>query len=123
VERRRAGAPPLVGLLKGARITGWRLGHVVEGYLPDVAFPAARLAIEVDGWAWHRDGERSRAGRRRRNALVAAGWTVPRFTWYDLTERPAEVLTEVVAALRRAAVPRRPGPPVTSGRVVGVSGG
>jgi hypothetical protein len=53
------------------------------------------LAIEVDGWAWHHDVERFRRDRQRQNALVLAGWTVLRFTWHDLTQRPGEVVAEI----------------------------
>ena len=41
--------------------------------------------------------------RRRQNALLAAGWTVLRYTSHDLRERPYAVVAEVLAAVRRAA--------------------
>lgn len=90
-----------VALLRANGIEGWVLGHPVGGYLLDVAFPAARVGVEVDGWAWHSDVERFRGDRRRQNALVVAGWTVLRFTWHGLTARPRSVVTEIHAALRR----------------------
>jgi very-short-patch-repair endonuclease len=89
----------LVRLLRRAGITGWVLGHPAEGYLLDVAFPAARVAVEVDGWAWHVDARRFGHDRRRQNRLVCAGWTVLRFTWHDLTGRPDAVLAEIIAAI------------------------
>ena len=58
--------------------------------------------MEVDGWAWHHQAERFRADRRKQNALVRAGWLPLRFTWHDLTERPAEVVAEIRAALSRS---------------------
>ena len=45
-----------------------------------------------------------RRDRVRQNRLVAAGWTVVRFTWRDLTERPDYVIATVAAVLD----PRRP---------------
>ena len=57
--------------------------------------PAARVAVEVDGWAWHSDVERFREDRRRQNALVLAGWTVLRFTWDDLMRRPETVVGQI----------------------------
>lgn len=51
------------------------------------------LAIEVDGWAWHSDVDRFAHDRRRRNALMLAGWTVSRFTWQDLTARSISTQT------------------------------
>lgn len=49
-------------------------------YTIDVAIPEAKVAIEVDGWAWHVDADRFRSDRRKGNALVRAGWTLLRFT-------------------------------------------
>jgi very-short-patch-repair endonuclease len=63
----------------------------------------ARIAIEIDGWAWHTDVQRFRTDRRKGNALVRAGWTVLRFTWHDLTNRPDYVISEIRAALLRTA--------------------
>jgi very-short-patch-repair endonuclease len=78
-------------LLRRARIEGWVANHkvMVAGveYWLDVAVVARRLAIEVDGWAWHSGVDRFATDRRRQNALVLAGWTVLRFTWHDLSCR------------------------------------
>jgi very-short-patch-repair endonuclease len=92
----------VVTLLRDARMTGWRIGYPVNGYDVDLAFPAYRVAIEVDGWAWHSDVARFRHDRRRQNAIVLAGWTILRFTWHDVTERPAAVIAEIRMALPAA---------------------
>lgn len=89
----------LVRMLRGAGITGWELGHRVHGFLIDLAFPVQRVAIEVDGWAWHVTADRFIDDRRRQNALVNARWTILRFTWHDLVARPDEVVQEIRAAL------------------------
>lgn len=94
----------LVGLLRGAGIGGWVLGHPFAAYRIDLAFVAARVAVEVDGWAWHSDVDRFRADRRKGNALVAAGWDLLRFTWHDLTTEPHRVLAEITHALGRGLV-------------------
>lgn len=99
----------LVRLIRRDGIPGWVLGHESEGFVIDVAFPSSRVAVEVDGWAWHVDVERFQTDRRRQNRLVAAGWTVLRFTWHDLTQRPAEVVAEIRAAVSTAAVSGRRG--------------
>jgi very-short-patch-repair endonuclease len=49
--------------------------------------------------AYHVDVDRFRRDRSRQNALVTAGWTILRFTWADLTERPGYV----VSAIQRLA--------------------
>jgi very-short-patch-repair endonuclease len=74
----------------------------------DLAFPDVLLAIEIDGWAWHGDPERFQRDRRRQNVLVTAGWTVLRFTWADLIERPEHVLATIVHALARLAAAPKP---------------
>lgn len=86
-------------LLRGAHIDGWQCGYRIGDYQADIAFPASKLVIEIDGWAWHADIERFQRDRRRQNALVLAGWTVLRFTWQDLTTRPEAVVREVRKAL------------------------
>ncbi|HEX4102976.1 MAG TPA: DUF559 domain-containing protein [Pseudonocardiaceae bacterium] len=85
----------LVRLLRAAGITDWELGYAVQGYLIDLAFPLQRVAIEVDGWAWHMTADRFVDDRRRQNALVNLQWTVLRFTWHDLVGRPDAVIDEI----------------------------
>lgn len=114
---RRLAAGALVGdsdlerlfhsLLKAAGITGWQPNAPVQlsrGVVTvDVLFRSQRLVVELDGWAFHSDPERFQADRRRQNALVAEGWTVVRFTWRDLVERPEAVTAQVRASLAAAA--------------------
>jgi very-short-patch-repair endonuclease len=98
----------MLGLLRGAGLTGWTHGHPFGRWTIDFAFAFAgvKVAIEVDGWAWHMDVDRFRADRHKGNALVRARWDLLRFTWHDLTHRPDYVLGEIRAALAAAAVPR-----------------
>ena len=70
--------------------------------------PQQKVAVEVDGWAWHVDADRFRTDRRKQNALVRAGWDPLRFTWHDLDRRPAAVLDEIEETLRLAEAPSRP---------------
>jgi hypothetical protein len=82
---RSAGERRLAGLLRGAGIVGWR-GNVEirDGYgligIADVAFDETKVVIEVDGWAFHVTPEQFQRDRERQNRLVAAGWTIMRFT-------------------------------------------
>ena len=55
--------------------------------------------VEVDGWAVHSRADRFRRDRQKQNALVSLGWTVIRFTWFDLVDRPGYVLATVSANL------------------------
>lgn len=96
----------LVAELRAAGIGGWVLGHRVTlvpmPAILDLAFVSERVAIEVDGWAWHHTPERFRRDRQRQNALMLAGWKILRFTWFDLTERPSAVIAEIRDALAAA---------------------
>jgi very-short-patch-repair endonuclease len=93
----------LVKHLRRAGITGWVLGHPLGPYRIDLAFPAARIAVEVDGWAWHTDPARFAADRHKGNAINRAGWDLLRFTWHDLDGRPAACIREIDDLLARAA--------------------
>ena len=93
----------LVRILRDAGIGGWVLGHPFGPWRVDLAFVREKVAVEVDGWAWHVDAERFRADRRKQNALVRAGWDPLRFTWHDLDGRPGEVVAEIQATRVAAA--------------------
>ena len=94
-------------LLRRAGIDGWLPNHRVRAngrtYVLDVAIPHARIAIEIDGFAFHSDAERFQGDRERQNDLVTAGWTVLRFTWADLVDRPEYVIARTRAQLARSA--------------------
>jgi len=93
----------LVRLLREAGIGGWVLGHRLGPYLIDLAFPAQRVAIEVDGWAYHVDPERFRNDRRKGNFVTRRGWDLLRFTWHGLHTQPVESIHEISETLARAA--------------------
>ncbi len=93
-------------LLESAQIAGWIANHWVADArgpigIVDIAFPDVKLAIEIDGYAFHRDEERFQRDRTRQNRLVSAGWTVLRFTYEDLVRRPNYVLQQIRAHLHR----------------------
>ncbi|KUI04532.1 hypothetical protein AU189_19215 [Mycolicibacterium acapulense] len=88
----------LVKLLRDAGFTGWRTNYPVGGYKVDVAFIRAKVAIEVDGWAFHTDSEAFQIDRNRQNVIALLNWKVLRFTWLDLTAYPERVIAEVAAA-------------------------
>lgn len=77
----------------------WHAGRFVARV--DAAYPAHRLAIEVDGYSAHASPEAFQRDRSRQNRLVALGWTVLRFTWDDVVRRPSAVASDIRAALSR----------------------
>ncbi len=89
-----------VRVLRAARLTGWVINHPFGPYIIDIAFPAQRVAIEIDGWAFHSDTRAFHHDRIRQNVL-SASWTVLRYTWQDLTERPDAVAAEIRAFVDR----------------------
>lgn len=69
----------------------------------DFAYPDARLAIEVDGFEVHGTPSAFQHDVERQNRLVAAGWTVLRFTWRDVVSRPDWVVAQITDLLRDRA--------------------
>ncbi|MGY1721510.1 endonuclease domain-containing protein [Blastococcus sp. SYSU DS0533] len=63
----------------------------------DLAWPDREVLVEFNGDV-HRDRDVFVEDLRRQNRLVAAGWTVLRFTSADVLGRP----DQVIAAIRRA---------------------
>ena len=73
----------------------------VAGYELDFYWPDARLAVEVDGRAFHRTRRAFHEDRRRDRRLAAEGIQVARIPWLDLT-RSAAALAAELRAIRRA---------------------
>lgn len=67
-------------------------------YRLDFAYPDRRLAIEVDGYAFHSRPAQMQADYQRRNQLVQDGWSLLLFTWADVVYDPQRV----VATIRRS---------------------
>lgn len=90
-------------LLRDAEITGWFANWPLEmlawTYYVDVAFPKAKLAIEIDGREFHTSPAAFEADRSRQNDLILAGWRVLRFTYAMVTEHPLLVITSIRRAL------------------------
>jgi very-short-patch-repair endonuclease len=93
--------------MRTAGIAGW-LANVpmdVLGFgraVVDVAFPAQKVILEIDGWAFHRDVRAFVVDGPRQTALAAEGWVVVRTHWYELTQNP-----EVFVATLRRVLARR----------------
>jgi very-short-patch-repair endonuclease len=87
VRRKFSGATPHDILWDAASKSLGGVEREFEGAVPgrrfrlDIALPAARLAIEVDGWEWHgkHKGDFTR-DRERQNLLTLHGWRILRFT-------------------------------------------
>ncbi len=93
--------------LRGAGLTTVRAGVKVRigGSLfwLDFAVVEIKLAIEIDGRAAHMTPEVFENDRRRQNALILAGWTVLRYTAWQIRHDMSTVLLETRAALSISA--------------------
>ena len=112
----RDGLEPPAGVLE-ARMATLLRGECIRTFVPeyevwhdgrfvarvDFADPAARLAVEVDGYAAHSALDAFRRDRFRQNALVAAGWTVLRFTWREVDGLSPRVAIEIARTRARLA--------------------
>jgi very-short-patch-repair endonuclease len=99
------------GLLRAAGVTGWQpntsimVGQQVIA-VADLLFRRERVIVEVDGLRAHSGQEAFVRDRRRQNALVAAGYLVLRFTWWDVVERPEAIANEIIHTLQLRRDPR-----------------
>lgn len=77
----------------------WHAGRFIARV--DAAYPDLKLAIEVDGYRHHSSPDAFQRDRTRQNRLVALGWTVLRFTWADVVQRPSMVAQTIREAVHR----------------------
>jgi hypothetical protein len=67
----------------------------------DAAYPDARVAVELDGAAFHGSRAARERDLRRDNALAALGWVVLRFSYARLMADPEGCRREIVAVVAR----------------------
>jgi very-short-patch-repair endonuclease len=71
----------------------------VAGYELDCYWPEARLAVELDGAAWHGSWQSQVNDRRRDRELSAAGIQVIRVTWSELVHDRERTMVRIAQAL------------------------
>lgn len=89
----------IIMLLRNAGISGWIANYRVGPYLVDVGFPQHKVAIEVDGFAFHSSARDFQSDRKRQNEIALRGWQVLRFTWLDLVDAPERVVAQIRHAI------------------------
>jgi very-short-patch-repair endonuclease len=67
----------------------------------DLAYPALRIAIELDGRV-HQTDDVFERDRPRQNRIALEGWIILRFTWATLRDHPEQIVREIAAAIRQA---------------------
>ncbi|MBS1868748.1 MAG: type IV toxin-antitoxin system AbiEi family antitoxin domain-containing protein [Actinobacteria bacterium] len=78
-----------------------RLNAHAAGFEVDALWPTARLVVELDGWAHHKERQAAAWDREKSNRLQAAGYVVLRFMHADLVHRPAQIAAAISDALAR----------------------
>lgn len=72
---------------------------MVAGYEVDALWPAERLIVELDGFAFHSHRAAFERDRARDAVLQAAGYRVLRFTYRRLKQDPAGIVRDLRACL------------------------
>ena len=75
----------------------------VFGREVDLLFPAQRLIVELDGWAYHSDRDTQERDRVKDAQALARGYATVRITWRRWSRARSQVLAELRAVLQRAA--------------------
>jgi very-short-patch-repair endonuclease len=88
-------------LVRRARLPEPLTQHSVNGFRVDFCWPELRLIVETDGLRYHRTAAQQARDRVRDQRLVAAGFTVLRFTHAQVAFEPEDVLTTLGAVMNR----------------------
>ena len=75
------------------------LGQRVEGMKIDAIWRAERVAVELDGYRWHRTGYRQDADRRREAQLRQLGWLAVRYSPPQVFDAPLAVVADLASVL------------------------
>jgi very-short-patch-repair endonuclease len=98
----------LIELVRAAELPEPQTNAKVGGYEVDAVWPAERLVVEVDGFAFHGGREAFERDRLRDAELVAAGWRVQRVTWRQIVDEPVALVARLARGLSAAPAPGRP---------------
>ena len=90
-------------MLRAARLPNAVVNSRVAGYEVDFLWPAERLIVEVDGYAFHSTRTAFERDRLRDADLQARGYRVIRVTWRQLVDESEAVLARLAQALRMAS--------------------
>jgi very-short-patch-repair endonuclease len=92
----------LKALCKAAGLPAPKMNARVAGYEVDAFWPAQKLIVEIDGYAYHRTRQAFERDRRKDAALTAAGYRVVRITWKRLTTEPLSLTAQLTLLLTPA---------------------
>lgn len=101
-------------MMRSSGIRGWLADYPImingtQRYL-DVVVEELRIAIEVDGYAFHHAGYEARSrfedDREVGSWPTVHGWTLLRFTWRQIDDTPELVIATIKTAIRSANLQR-----------------
>ncbi|HUF49313.1 MAG TPA: DUF559 domain-containing protein [Longimicrobiales bacterium] len=92
----------LLALIRRTGLPEPEMNVVLHGYEVDCFWRLERLAVEVDGYAYHASARAFNHDRRRDSALAAAGIQVLRLSWQQITRESEKTLVQLAQALARA---------------------
>lgn len=88
-----------VALIEAHRLPRPRTNAHLGPFEVDALWPEQRLVVELDGWRDHHTRRAFQHDRAKANALQRHGYRVLRYTYADVTRRPARVAGELRAFL------------------------
>jgi very-short-patch-repair endonuclease len=77
----------------------------VCGFTVDALWRAERVIVELDGDAAHGTSAQTARAHQRDLALRAAGFSVLRYSWWQVTKSPAAVAADVRRTLKMRGHP------------------
>ncbi len=77
--------------------TQWELISGQSRYRLDFAFPELKIAVEVDGFAFHRNRSQFDNDRLRQNAILASNWKLVRITSTFSDEQIIRAVSEAIS--------------------------
>lgn len=86
-------------LLRAAELPQPRANTPLLGYVADFLWAEHKLVVEVDGYLFHSERAAFERDRRRDQVFAAAGYTVIRVTWAQLSNEHLAVVARIAQAL------------------------
>lgn len=77
-----------------------------RSYYVDFAWPEHGLIVECDSMLAHSTPEQLQSDLRRQNDLIRLGWTLLRFTYWDVVDRPTYVGESLLSYFAKPPNPR-----------------
>jgi very-short-patch-repair endonuclease len=87
----------------------------IAPYELDFLWPAERVVVETDGWAFHGNRDAFERERAKDRDLQALGYVVMRFTWRQITTGRLSVAASLAAVLAMRTPHRAPTHPPAGG--------